>query len=157
MVGGAKVSALFLAVLAGPALAQSPTDLMFPSDARCYARKYTADHLARHPEQRVTGMALRPDRQAAAPLLGLWLTVTLRGAPGGTFEALAACENIEHTLYCTMEGDAGAFSIEPDKGKAVLVTTGSRGIGLENEAGFVTLERDRGDDRSFLLRPEPCP
>ncbi|WP_374643878.1 hypothetical protein [Tabrizicola sp.] len=157
MVGGARTSALILMCLSGPALAKSPTDLMFPSDARCYARSYTADHLARHPAQRVTAMALRPDRQAAAPFLGLWLSVTLRGAPGGTFEALASCENIEHTLYCTMEGDAGAFSIEPGKGKAVLVSTGSRGIGLENEAGFVTLERDRGDDRSFLLRPVPCP
>ena len=157
MVGRAKASALILMFLAGPALAKSPTDLMFPSDARCYARSYTAEHLARHPAQQVTAMFLRPDRQAAAPQLGLWLSVTLRGTPGGMFEALAACENIEHTLYCTMEGDAGAFGIEPGKGKAVLVTTGSRGIGLENEAGFVTLERDRGDDRSFLLRPVPCP
>ncbi len=143
-------------MFAAPAFAQSPTDRLFPTEAQCYARSYTEDHLADHPQQRVTQMVLRPDRAAMAPYLGLWVGVTLRGTPGGAFEALAQCENVEDSLYCTMEGDSGAFSISAAKDDAVLVTVGSRGMGLENETGFATLERDRGDDRSFLLRPVAC-
>ena len=37
-----------------------------------------------------------------------------------------------------------------------LVTVSRSGMSFENEAGFVTLERQTGDDRSFLLRPSPC-
>lgn len=142
--------------LGTPVAAQSPMDRMFPTDTSCYARAYTPDHLASHPAQRVTTMRVQPDRQAAEPFLALHLSLTLRGTPGGAFEALALCENIDGTVYCTMEGDAGAFSIEDGRGDSVLVTVGSRGMGFENEAGFVTLERDRGDDRSFLLRPVDC-
>lgn len=155
MVGLERVSAAFL-ILATPAVAQSPADRFFPTDRQCYARSYTDAHLADHPAQRVTRMEVRPDRAAMAPFLGLWVDLTLRGVPGGAFEALAQCENIEDQLYCTMEGDAGAFSLTAAKGGAVLLSVGSRGMGFENEVGFTTLERDQGDDRSFLLRPVAC-
>ncbi|MES2540716.1 MAG: hypothetical protein V4720_05055 [Pseudomonadota bacterium] len=140
-----------------PALAQSPQDRMFPDQANCYARIYAPEHLAAHPKQRVTEMRLSPDVQIAAPLLALHIEVTLRGTPGGAFEFYGYCENEgETTLYCAMEGDAGGFTLTPARSGAVLLTVSSLGMSFENDAGFVTLEHKKGDDRTFLLQPSPC-
>lgn len=139
-----------------PGLAQSPGDQMFPGAGSCYVRAYGKDHLAAHPAQRVTGITLSPAPGFADPHLGLYITLRLRGVPGGDFEAYAACENEAGHLYCSMEGDAGGFQIDPAKGGAVLLTVSSLGMTFENDAGFATLERNAGDDRSFLLRPAAC-
>jgi hypothetical protein len=148
---------LLLATLAaGPLSAQSPTDRMFPDPSTCYARTYSADHLAKHPQQRVTEMQLVQDTQAEGPFLSLWLRVSLRGPQGGQAEALASCENTSSVLYCTMEGDAGGFQAEEAKNGNVLVSVSSLGMGFETDRGFVTLERNAGDDRSFILRPRAC-
>lgn len=93
----------------------------------------------------------------AEPLLGLFLEVTLRGVPGGTFDAYAGCENAgAETLYCAMEGDAGAFQITPARNGGILVAVSRLGMGFENDDGFATLEAKSGDDRSFILRPQDC-
>lgn len=154
-----KYCATALMLIAGfPVAAQSPTDLMFPNRSGCYIRQYSPDHLAKHPEQRVTTMLLLPEGSVDGPLLGLWVNVSMRNVPGGQgeFEALSYCENIEDTLYCTMEGDAGAFTLRPRKDGAVLLEVGRYGMSFENERGFETLESKRGDDRSFLLNPAVC-
>lgn len=143
-------------MLAPPALAQSPQDRMFPDAASCYARLYTQGHLAQHPEQRVIAMRLGPDFQIADPFLGLRVEVELRGRTGGSFEGYGYCENQGDELYCGLEGEAGGFTVEAARGGSVLVTVTSLGMSFENAAGFVTLEREQGDDRSFLLRPSPC-
>jgi hypothetical protein len=145
-----------LICFAAPLAAQSPTDLMFPNKSGCYLRQYSTDHLAGHPAQRVTEISLTAEGSIADPLLGLWVHATLRGVPGGEFEALAYCENEGGQMYCGMEGDAGGFSVAPAKNGAVLVSVSSYGMGFENERGFEQLEPDRGDDRSFLLQPVPC-
>ena len=51
---------------------------------------------------------------------------------------------------------AGGFSIDQRDDGAILVAVSSLGLSFENDSGFVTLERNKGDDRSFLLRPSPC-
>lgn len=156
MVRFATTCAAFL-ILSTPTLAQSPQDRMFPGADTCYARIYTKDHLAQHPEQRVTAIRISPDFQIADPNLGLHVELVLRGPRGGAFEGYGYCENLGgETLSCLMEGDAGAFTVTPAKGGAVLVTVSSRGLSFENETGFVALESNKGDDRSFLLRPSPC-
>ena len=130
---------------------------MFPGRDSCYARSYREDHLASHPAQRVTRITILPDFTIAAPMLGVHLTLHLRGVPGGAFEAYAYCENNgDHTLYCGMEGDAGGFQITPAKKGGILIEVSSLGMSFENEAGFATLERSSGDDRSFLLQPVAC-
>ena len=130
---------------------------MFPGPTSCYTRVYTPDHLTQHPAQRVTTLSLTPDFQFADPLLGLHVRLILRGSPGGAFEGYGYCENEgADTLYCALEGDAGGFTVTPAKGGSVLVTVSSLGMSFENSAGFVTLDRNRGDDRTFLLRPAPC-
>jgi hypothetical protein len=144
------LAALVLAAL--PAAAQSPTDRFFPTPLSCYARDYTAEHLAGHPQQRASSMALTPLGRTER-FLEVLVTATLRDGPGEPLTALAYCENIDDSLYCTMEGDAGAFSITAARDGAVLVEVSSLGMSFEGAVGFVTFERDRGDDRSFLLRP----
>lgn len=130
---------------------------MFPGPDRCYARVYTDAHLAKHPAQRVTRISIRPDFTIADPMLGVQLKITLRGVPGGAFDAYGYCENEGgHTLYCGMEGDAGGFQITPEKTGAILISVSSLGMGFENDTGFATLERSTGDDRSFLLQPVAC-
>lgn len=151
-------SALCAALLMLPALAmaQSPQDRMFPRGDLCYARNYGALHLGQHPEQRVTRFAITPDFVTAAPALALELRLDLRGNDGGAFAASAVCENESDELYCVMEGDAGGFQISQARNKAILVEVSSLGMTFENEGGFTTLERNRGDDRSFILRPTAC-
>lgn len=153
-----SVSCAAILMLATPLAAKSPRDQMFPDSASCYARSYSADHLAAHPAQRVTNLSISPVTDFSEPLLGLYLTLELRGVPGGAFQAYSACENEGgDTLYCMMEGDAGGFQITPAKGGAILVSVSSLGMTFENDTGFATLERSAGDDRSFLLRPQACP
>jgi hypothetical protein len=156
---GRAACLLLLAGLAAPAQAASPWDLMFPVGNSCYARVYSGDHLAAHPQQRVTAMTLAAEPGIPPePWPAVVLRLSLRGSGGGMAEAVAYCENIEATLYCRMEGDAGAFVIEEARDGAILVSVGRDGMVLETEREVVTLEQRRGDDRSFLLRPSSaCP
>lgn len=148
---------IFTVCAATAAFAKSPQEQMFPGTDSCYARRYSDDHLAKHPAQRVTEIAISPDFTSADPFLGVHLTLNLRGVPGGAFEAYGYCENQGgQTLYCGMEGDAGGFQITPAKQGGILIKVSSLGMGFENEAGFATLERNSGDDRGFLLQPVAC-
>lgn len=142
-----------------PATAENAIARFFPDEASCYGRSYSPDHLKSHPQQRVTAMAVSPDFAIDHPMIGLWFATSLRGVPGGNFEAYAYCENGgPDQLLCGMEGDAGSFSISPAKNGAILVEVGRYGIGLEADIGFVTLESHQGDDRSFILQPlSNCP
>ena len=147
-----------LALLAAmPSLAESPQQQMFPGPDSCYARVYSSDHLAKHPAQRVTRIAISPDFVSASPQFAVALRLAFRGPVTGTAEATGYCENNGgSTIYCGLEGDAGGFQITPAKGGAILITVSSLGLAFETDSGFVALERDSGDDRSFLLRPAAC-
>ncbi len=144
-----------LILTATPLAAQSPREVIFPSDASCYARDYSAKHLADHPVQRVSSIALTPEgAKVEDPAMQVWVTVTLRDQPGEQLLALAYCQVADAaSMDCKMEGDAGAFTISSAKSGAVLVTVAKADMGLEGDIGFVTLRHDRGDDRSFLLQP----
>jgi hypothetical protein len=140
---------------ASPLLAESPRNVMFPSDASCYLRDYSADHLAKHPKQRVSSIALRPEGALVEDAtMTVWVTVTLRDQPGEDLVALTYCQVADaDRMDCLMEGDAGAFSLAPAKGGAVLVTVAKAGMGFDGATDFVTLRSDSGDDRSFLVKP----
>jgi hypothetical protein len=146
--------ALAALVAAGAAQAQSPMDRLFPGPEACYARDYTEAHLASHPMQQATSLALTPSpRRPGDRFQDLRLTATVRAMPGEVLTALAYCENIDETLFCAMEGDAGGFTLRAADGGAVLVEVTRLGMTFEGMRGFVTFAHDRGDDRSFLLRP----
>ncbi len=149
-----------LLLIATPALAQSPRDTMFPSDATCYLRHYTAAHLASHPAQRVTDIALGPDQPSLNPQeLTLRLGVSLRGT-SDYFLSYAYCENTGGALSCHLEGDAGWFTLEPAANGGLLMTTGRGGIGFEGAEGMFQIGGSASDDNSFLIPPVPadsCP
>jgi hypothetical protein len=131
---------------------------MFPGPDSCYARSPSDNRNGSRAAQRVTEFAVIPDFTVANPMLGLRVLVSLRGVPGGMFEAFAYCESGgASTLDCGMEGDAGGFAVSPSKDGAILIKVGPDGMVLENDRGFATLESDAGDDRGFALRPATCP
>lgn len=147
-----------LALVANQALAESPVERLFPDKSGCYVRNYTAKHLASHPKQRVTGIAVIAEASIADPMIGLWTAVDLRGVPGGSYEALAYCEPVSaDTLRCGMEGDAGSYTVSPSKDGTILIEVGPYGMSFEGAQGFATLESQSGDDRSFILYPAACP
>jgi hypothetical protein len=151
------VPAVVLVLCGGSAvMAQGLGDQLFATDDACYSRKYSSDHLALHPLQQVTGMTLRPEARPVDAALQLWVSVTLRAWPDEVLLALAYCRDAgADRLACSLEGDAGGFSIIPARDRAVLVSVSDQGMGFEGATGFATLDHNRGDDRSFLLPPSP--
>ena len=157
VVRSATCASILILATGNAVLAKSPQEQMFPGPDSCYARSYSADLLASHPAQRVTQITVSPDFTIADPMLGLRVELRLRGVPGGAFEGYGYCENEGgDTLYCGMEGDAGVFQVTPAKKGGILITVSSYGMSFENDTGFATLERNSGDDRSFLLQPVAC-
>jgi hypothetical protein len=146
-----------VAGLSLPAMAQGPIDKLFPGKSGCYARSYSLSHLAKHPEQLVTDIALLADPEVADPMLGLWVLVELRGDIAGSYEGFGYCDPAGPGLACRMEGDAGSFTVTEDEAGAILIEVGRHGMSFEGEVDFITLMPDRGDDRSFLLKPVACP
>ena len=147
---------LVLGLIAGRAMAENPMQAMFPGKAGCYARSYNASHLAKHPEQLVTNLAIVADASMADPMLGLWIGADLRGDIAGHYEGYAYCETAGGSLSCGMEGDAGSFTVSSDKDGNILIEVGRYGMSFEGAVDFITLKADRGDDRSFILNPAPC-
>jgi hypothetical protein len=161
MVEITKWCSVILVLTGSPLLAETVMERLFPDKSGCYARSYSAEHLAAHPAQRVTRISVIPEAEVASPQLGLWVRLTLRATaePGaaGDFEALAYCSNAgPKSLECGMEGDAGSFLITPARKGAILIKVGKYDMSLENDAGFATLSRKGGDDASFLLPPATC-
>lgn len=117
----------------------------------CFRRDYDAAHLTRHPDQRVTTIAVSRDTTAPETrLLVLAVRVSLRDS-GEIFAGTAYCEPRGAGLSCGMEGDAGGFTLTPAKGGAVLLTVGPDGMGFEGAMRFAFVSGTSGDDRVFRL------
>lgn len=147
------VLAVFCAVLAGSAQAQSMRDTLLTDSPFCLARSYDAAHLASHPDQRVTAISISQHPEVArnaADGMVLLVRVMLRGSDE-VYSGAAYCQ-VGKMADCGMEGDSGTFAIEPRDADSVLLSVGRYGITFEGQRDFITLYSDRGDDRSFLLR-----
>ena len=133
-----------------PQLRRSPQ--MFDPDAGgsvCYLRRYSADHLNKHPDQRVMAMCLTlyPE-ESQQTILNLY--VKTRPGPVRALGS-AYCDQDGEGLDCLLEGDAGRFSLTAAKNGALRQTVAPRGITLEGERDVITLSGISGDDRVFLL------
>ena len=147
-------------LLAQPAAAQTLREAWFSQFSGCYLRHYDAAHLAKHPVQQVTMMALGPDHTDPASNDGrdlhLRLQFSLRS--GGPYSATAYCGEAGQTLACSIEGDGGEFVLEPARNGALRLSLTGWGIGIEGDRDFAELSADRGDDRVFLLpAASACP
>ncbi|MEZ5798491.1 MAG: hypothetical protein R3D63_14080 [Paracoccaceae bacterium] len=131
---------------------------IFPTDQSCYRRQYDRAHLASHPDQRVTEIAVGAvARDARVVVVNLSL---MRRGDREVYLASAYCESRLDHLSCLMEGDAGAFDLSPAKGGKLLLTVATRGMAFEGARDFVEISGLTGDDRSFLLAgaaPGACP
>lgn len=155
-----SLSLCLAALPALPLAAQSPRDAMFPTDASCYLRQYSRQHMADHPDQLVTQIAVGPEQGAfEADVLILKVAVYLRGSDE-RFLASAYCDNTGGTLSCGLEGDGGWFQMKPAKGGAVMLMVGRDPLGFEGARGFVTFGGGVSDDERFLIPRVPadaCP
>lgn len=149
--------ALTLMLSAPPALAQSPSEAMFPGGQGCYLRQYAQLHLVGHPDQLVRQIALGPSDAPGRDLV-LRLAVYLRGSDE-RFVADAYCENTGGSLSCGLEGDGGWFTLEPSR-QGVKMRVGREPLGFEGQSGFVTFGGGASDDDVFLIPAVPadaCP
>lgn len=133
-----------------PVAAKTLQDQLFPTVTSCYTRVYSAEDLALHPVQRVTGISLAPAPEPGGVLV-LRVSIELRGE-AERFSGITYCEAAgRDALSCGMEGDAGSFVLTPARNGAVLLLIGRNGVGFEGLSGFVHLDGISGDDREFLL------
>ena len=129
--------------------AKNPASLS-KSGGLCYLRRYTADHLLRHPLQRVSAMGLILDPSGDQTMLNLYVKVR----PGQVRAVASAyCDQDDKGLDCLLEGDAGRFSLTRARDGALRLSVAPRGISFEGARNFITLSGTSGDDRMFLLPP----
>ncbi|WP_156317426.1 hypothetical protein [Cypionkella psychrotolerans] len=142
-----------LVLLPCPLLGQTGVTAMFPPEAACFQRHYDAAHLAKHPQQQITDIALTSaEGQEVSTSLVVDISVKLRGG-ADSYIGSAYCEPDTVGLSCGMEGDAGAFSLALRDGGALLLRVDSGGMSFEGERDFFTLSGSSGDDRVFLMHP----
>lgn len=137
----------------------------------CYSRTYDAEHLRRHPEQRVTAMTLairyhrhEPDRWNPKGQRNYYFAVVarVRGERSrliGTGECFGNGESIS----CSQECDGGAFTATRHASGDLLLDLTTRGRlrmtrgcgGGDDEEDTVDLTPGT-DDRVFRLSPAPA-
>jgi len=160
---------------AAPAAPESPElAALFPSQPNvpaCYGRAYDAKHLAQHPDQKVTAIAMRfVNRDAGAdpaiPGVGhlFQLQARLRGG-SKTLKALGPCLAEGDKVFCGVECDGGGlYAKKRDDGALILAFNESWGIRMtttcDEDEGNVAELLPGKDDKSFRLDPLPasqCP
>lgn len=143
-----------------PAAAQSISQHFEKSNDSCYQRFYTADHLARHPEQKVEAIQLshfsEDSRAMPGNEMNLRIAVRLRGH--SIWQTPVICRPQESKrgtkLSCGVECDGGRFDVVVKNGSSILITGGSDIYFSDCEAQPRVLER-APDDRVFLLHRQP--
>lgn len=132
MTGQAATAFLFLAACASPAGADELSVLMGAGGNACFARTYTGDHLADHPEQNVRVMTMGLRRKAGSAPVELSLDITFRG--GGTTRARAMADCSPGTgaylLGCAAVCGGGRIMLLPRGSDAVRLEI-PRAIQLE--------------------------
>lgn len=155
------------AALAGDAAAEADFFVThFPAsragEALCYARRYADGHLARHPKQTVTSVALlrRGPSTSDNPLPSQRFLIDVRVMVRGskeTYLGTAFCGASDgKSASCQLEGDAGPFTIKAGSDGRLLLETGSGGIGFEGD-DFIHIGAAGSDDRVFLLEKSSGP
>ncbi|MFZ1680222.1 MAG: hypothetical protein WAT70_04320, partial [Rhizobiaceae bacterium] len=153
----------------GPELAA-----LFPAEPNvpaCYGRAYDARHLAQHPAQQVTGIAMRfVQRESGAdpdiPGVGHLFQLQVKRRGDARFlKALGPCMAEDGRVFCGVECDGGGlYAKKRDDGALILSFDESWGIRMtttcdEDEADAAEL-LPGADDKVFRLDPLPasqCP
>ncbi len=142
-----------------------------PNDPACYARAYSAGHLADHPQQKVTAIVMRLVNREAGddqdnPGVGhLFQLQVKRRGENRLLKALGPCMGEGGRVFCGVECDGGGlYARKRDDGALILSFDDSWGIRMtttcdEDEADAAEL-LPGADDKVFRLDPLPvsqCP
>lgn len=150
----AALLAGLLPALAAPAGAASFHD-GWKGEAPCFARSYDAQHLAKHPRQRLTRFALRESRLPNVNGPGefeVTFSFTVKGRKE-VYEAECICRDAASLVHCTVEGDGGAFTLQAE-GANLLVRI--ERIAVEGPDDFSPEIGVGGDDRVVRLHRSPA-
>jgi hypothetical protein len=147
----AAAAALFAASMPAGALAAAPA-------MGCYARVYDAAHLAAHPKQTVSSLAvaLKPLTGQGAYVVTASAVFRIRGKSGRQYVG-GDCSRNGDVVRCYMDDDAGEFdAVRTAAGVKVTVTASLRLAGAgqasdESEGPYV--DPANPEDRVFLLSP----
>lgn len=130
----------------------------------CYARDYTAAHLAAHPEQVVARivMRVRPDVPGGATTvadLAVWTGdqghVRKAGQGGRRFDQAPICWREGKAALCGVECDGGILRVERDDGEVLQFATDYLLVGGEGCGGAVDLAERPGQAVSYRLGRAP--
>lgn len=147
-----------LCIVASPAFAENVLDSHFGNPALpssgCFVRSYSNSHLAKHPDQVATEIAVMVSALSSGgstPLLDVFVTLRVDREQ---YHGLAACKTKAKGLTCLLEGDAGGFTLTGENNGAPRLTVGRQGMGLEGD-NLVEISGTQGDDRAFLIPNVP--
>lgn len=129
-----------------------------PGGVACYARRYDAAHLARHPRQKVVEIVLDFDARNAESegnrpsRFSVGLGVRLVGPKAWYTNAMLCNERATGGVACSLESDGGQFDLQPSgDGLEMRLTTE---ISIEGD-DFITFGGKASDDNVFILKPAP--
>lgn len=166
----------FLALMAGVAGAQTVTPgeegelAKFlppqPGSNICYARTYSAEHLKKHPQQKVTEVGFRlayyrhePDEFFPKGQRNYYFAMLAKQRGSSkTLTAMGECGPDGNSISCGVECDGGGITVARRPGDKILISLGRIRMSAGcDEEDAVDLEGG-ADDREFLLsRVEECP
>jgi hypothetical protein len=114
----------------------------------CFGREYSASHLAKHPQQLVTGMLVRIyDEPTYTPPMGWALKVTRRGDRRPLLQ-MGNCRRLElgmkDDLHCFADCDAGEFNVKFE-GRNSLLLKLPRDMSMRQDCG--------GEENDSVLSP----
>jgi hypothetical protein len=153
-----RLTALVVALVGldlGRASWAGPVEEIFPTITSCYLRDYSADHLAKHPDQTVTRIAVGPDLDTwvEGPFPNIRVGVLFRDGVVGSEPAFCRAEGAG--LFCVMDAELGTYTLTstPD---GVRLDVGRDGMRFEFAAGGdavgqVIISGTSGDDRVFNI------
>lgn len=179
------VLVILLAIATAPASAVEPGQegnlaefvRPIPGERVCFARDYTAAHLARHPKQRVAAIRFaltyhrhEPDEHHKQGQRNYYfkLDVRFRDRPDKTLSAVGDCFSGNGFIRCGVDCDGGGVRVRWQKRpEQVLIDYGNYyGIrlsacgGEEDDGEDAKALKPGADDKSFLLsrtKQEDCP
>ena len=154
-----SVLLLMLAAGIAPGHAESLFETYFLKAAGgtpCYARQYSAEHLAKNPRQRVVAIEINfqpanPDGVVnTAKRFDLGIGVRKRGS-AEWFTNSAYCSAENDRFECALEGDGGLFQLRPASGGRLRLESKRDTMAFEGEDSFFEFGGRLSDDNVFLL------
>ena len=137
----------------------------------CFARAYSAEHMANHPRQKVTDIAVtyRPlrafdgmepeqqwDENGGEPIIYATIAVKVKGV-SETLLGAVVCGHAAGRLECGLDEDAGTFTLtQSDAGMRlenqgrIMVVPATSNMGLDEDR---TVTIDARDDHSLFILP----